>query len=54
MLEMEEGKTVFELSISLIVGLTTPGTMKMKGRINNEAIVVLVNCGATILSCLKS
>ncbi|KAA0054137.1 Ty3/gypsy retrotransposon protein [Cucumis melo var. makuwa] len=43
----ENNQTVIELSINLVVGLNDPGTMKVKGRINNKEIVVMINCGAT-------
>ncbi|TYK01237.1 ty3-gypsy retroelement transposase [Cucumis melo var. makuwa] len=35
------------LSINLVVGLTNPGTMKVKGKVKNEEVVVLIDCGAT-------
>ncbi|KAA0060520.1 snRNA-activating protein complex subunit 4 [Cucumis melo var. makuwa] len=36
-----------ELSINSVVGLTNPGTMKVKGRIGEEEVVILIDCGAT-------
>ncbi|TYK06599.1 Ty3/gypsy retrotransposon protein [Cucumis melo var. makuwa] len=36
-----------ELSINSVVGLTNPKTMKVKGRIREEDVVILVGCGAT-------
>ncbi|TYK30579.1 ty3-gypsy retrotransposon protein [Cucumis melo var. makuwa] len=36
-----------ELSINSVVGLTNPGTMKVKGRVGEEDIVILIDCGAT-------
>lgn len=46
MLEVEKGvKPVVELSINSVVGLSKPGTMKMKGKIDEEAVIVLIDCG---------
>ncbi|KAL4036313.1 hypothetical protein IC575_005045 [Cucumis melo] len=42
-----------ELSINSVVGLTNPGTMKVKGRVKNEEVVVLIDCGATHNFILK-
>ncbi|TYK23171.1 Ty3/gypsy retrotransposon protein [Cucumis melo var. makuwa] len=36
-----------ELSINSVVGLTNPGTMKVKGKIGEEEVVILIHCGAT-------
>lgn len=36
-----------ELSINSVVGLTNPRTMKGKGRMKEEEVMVLVDCGAT-------
>ncbi|TYK28130.1 Ty3/gypsy retrotransposon protein [Cucumis melo var. makuwa] len=36
-----------ELSINSVVGLTNSGTMKVKGRLGEEEVVVLIDCGAT-------
>ncbi|KAA0055925.1 Ty3/gypsy retrotransposon protein [Cucumis melo var. makuwa] len=36
-----------ELSINSVVGLTNPRTMKVKGRLEEEEVVVLIDCGAT-------
>lgn len=48
MFEIEGGMNiVVELSINSVVGLTNPGTMKARGKIFGEEVVVLVNCGAT-------
>ncbi|KAA0059953.1 ty3-gypsy retrotransposon protein [Cucumis melo var. makuwa] len=48
MFELEGGvNTVVELSINSLVGLTNPGTMKVRGKLQEEEIVVLIDCGAT-------
>lgn len=36
-----------ELSMNSVVGLTSPKTMKMKGTINGQEVVVLIDFGAT-------
>ncbi|KAA0047238.1 Ty3/gypsy retrotransposon protein [Cucumis melo var. makuwa] len=36
-----------ELSINSVVGLNNPGTMKVKGRVGEEEVVILIDCGAT-------
>ncbi|KAL0551119.1 hypothetical protein IC582_010201 [Cucumis melo] len=36
-----------ELSINSVVGLTNPGTMKVKGKLGEEEVVILIDCGAT-------
>ncbi|KAL0544147.1 hypothetical protein IC582_019259 [Cucumis melo] len=36
-----------ELSLNSVVGLTNPGTMKVKGRVGEEEVVILIDCGAT-------
>ena len=43
----ESNQTVIELSINSVVGLNDPDTMKVKGRINNKEIIVMIDCGAT-------
>lgn len=35
-----------ELSLNSVVGFTTPGTIKMKGTIANQEVVVLIDYGA--------
>lgn len=46
-LEVEkDGKPIIELSLNSMVGLTNLGKMKVKGMINEKAVVVLVDCGA--------
>ncbi|TYJ97524.1 transposon Tf2-1 polyprotein isoform X1 [Cucumis melo var. makuwa] len=48
MFELEGGvNTVVELSINSVVGLTNPRTMKVRGKLQGEEIVVLIDCGAT-------
>ena len=36
-----------ELSINSVVGLTNPGTMKVKGKIGEEEVMILIDCGVT-------
>lgn len=36
-----------ELSLNSVVGLVTPGTMKLKGRVEELQVTVLIDCGAT-------
>ena len=43
----KEDHTVIELSINSVVGLTDPGTMKVKGKIGDREVVILIDCGAT-------
>lgn len=40
------GKLV-ECQLNMIVGISTPGTIKVKGSILGRAVVVLIDCGAT-------
>ncbi|TYK21389.1 ty3-gypsy retroelement transposase [Cucumis melo var. makuwa] len=35
------------LSINSVVGLNDPGTMKVRGKLQNEEVIVLIDCGAT-------
>lgn len=42
-----EVSPVVELSLNLVVGISTLGTMKLKGNIINRDVVVLIDCGAT-------
>ena len=44
---LQEEQTVVELSINSVVGLTNPGTMKVKGKLLGKEIIVLVDCRAT-------
>ncbi|KAL0543107.1 hypothetical protein IC582_018194 [Cucumis melo] len=39
--------TVVELSINSVVGLNDPGTMKVRGKLLGEEVVILIDCGAT-------
>ncbi|KAA0051272.1 ty3-gypsy retrotransposon protein [Cucumis melo var. makuwa] len=45
--EMVEVSPVVELSLNSVVGLTAPGTFKIKGTVENQEIVIMVDCGAT-------
>ena len=42
-----ELKDIVELSLNSVVGLTTPGTMKIKGTIGSKEVIILVDSGAT-------
>lgn len=47
-LEVESGvKPVIELSINSVAGLSNPGMIKVKGEINEEAVIVLIDYGTT-------
>ena len=43
----EEDHAIIELSINSVVGSTNPGTMKVRGRIQEKEVVILIDCGAT-------
>ncbi|KAA0046073.1 Transposon Ty3-G Gag-Pol polyprotein [Cucumis melo var. makuwa] len=43
----EDLTTVVELSINSVVGLNDPGTMKVRGKLLGEEVIVLIDCGAT-------
>lgn len=45
--EEEAVGEMVELSINSVVGLTTPKTMKLKGAILGQSVVVLIDCRAT-------
>ena len=42
-----ELKDAMELSLNSVVGLTTPGTMKIKGTIGSKEVIILVDSRAT-------
>ncbi|KAH9650018.1 hypothetical protein KPL70_026202 [Citrus sinensis] len=46
-LETAEINQVVEVSLNSVVGLTTPKTMKLKGIIGEQEVVVLIDSGAT-------
>lgn len=46
-LEAVELNQVAEVSLSSVVGLTTPKTMKLKGMVGEQEVVVLIDPGAT-------
>ncbi|KAA0059478.1 hypothetical protein IC582_002783 [Cucumis melo] len=43
----EDITTVVELSINSVVGLNDPGTMKVRGKLFGEEVIILIDCGAT-------
>ncbi|TYK02029.1 Ty3/gypsy retrotransposon protein [Cucumis melo var. makuwa] len=45
--EEEKQKTFAELSLHSVVGLNDPGTMKVKGKIQEREVIILIDCGAT-------
>lgn len=52
--EMVEVSPVVELSLNSVVGLTTSGTFKIKGTVEDREIVVMIDCGATQFHLLKT
>ena len=44
---VEESQVVVELSINSVVGLSNPGTMKVKGVIQGKVAIILIDCEAT-------
>ncbi|XP_031745972.1 uncharacterized protein LOC116406393 [Cucumis sativus] len=42
-----EDQAIVELSINSVVGLTNPGTMKVRGKIKDREVIILIDCGAT-------
>lgn len=36
-----------ELSLNTVVGFSSPGTLKVRGRIEDREVVILIDCGAT-------
>ncbi|TYK14861.1 Ty3/gypsy retrotransposon protein [Cucumis melo var. makuwa] len=43
----EEQKAFAELSLNFVVGLNDPGTMKVKGKLQEREVIILIDCGAT-------
>lgn len=39
---------IVELSLNTVVGISNLGTIKVKGKVENEEVIVLVDCGATL------
>ncbi|KAL4032435.1 hypothetical protein IC575_005508 [Cucumis melo] len=47
-LEVKEDNTTYvELSINSVVGLNDLGTMKVRGKLQGEDVIILIDCGAT-------
>ncbi|KAA0037088.1 ty3-gypsy retrotransposon protein [Cucumis melo var. makuwa] len=50
-MEIEEGMVevspIVDLSLNSVVGLTAPGTFKIKGKVEEREVVVMIDCGAT-------
>lgn len=44
---MVEVGPVMELSLNSVVGLTTPRMFKVKGTMEDQKIVIMIDCGAT-------
>ncbi|KAL0540733.1 hypothetical protein IC582_020746 [Cucumis melo] len=44
---MVEIGPVVELSLNSVVGLTAPGTFKLRGKLEDREVVVMIDCGAT-------
>lgn len=42
-----EVSPIVELSLNSVVGLTAPGTFKIKGKVEEWEVVVMIDCGAT-------
>ncbi|KAA0041877.1 ty3-gypsy retrotransposon protein [Cucumis melo var. makuwa] len=47
MVVKENNKGYVELSINSVIGLNDPGTMKVRGKLHDEDIIILIYCGAT-------
>ena len=45
--EIEEAAEKVELTLRSVFGFSTPGTMKLKGKIGDREVIVLIDCGAT-------
>lgn len=44
---MVEVSLVVEFSLNSVVGLTVPGTFKIKRMVEDVEVVVMIDCGAT-------
>lgn len=44
---VEEVGEVVKLSLNTVVGFSTPGTMKLRGEVDQTGVVVLIDCGAS-------
>ncbi|KAA0056171.1 ty3-gypsy retrotransposon protein [Cucumis melo var. makuwa] len=47
MVVKENNKGYAKLSINSVIGLDDPGTMKVRGKLHDEDIIILIDCGAT-------
>lgn len=45
---VEEDQTIIELSVNSVVGLSNPNTMKVRGKIKEKDVVILIDCGGTL------
>lgn len=45
--DIEEGEKILELSLSSVVGITGNHTMKSKGKVKDDEVLVLIDSGAT-------
>lgn len=45
--KIEETTEKVELALHLVLGFSSPGTIKLKGEIGDREMVVLIDCGAT-------
>lgn len=43
----DEATEKVELALRLVLGFSTPGTMKLKGKVGGREVIVLIDCGAT-------
>lgn len=43
---MGEFQETIELSLNSIMGLSMPGTMKIRGKLGTKAMMILIDCGA--------
>lgn len=48
-IELQKAEVVnaVKLSLDSMMRFSSPGTLKMKGMIENEVVIVLIDCGAT-------